>query len=127
VALGGTLVQDLPSERPSEVVHQRSREEKTRRDHPVAIAPDTLLAQIAGAAEIAVNSRHHQAIERLAPGLAVSGTAPDGVPEAVESAGGSWLLAVQWHPENLAGDPVSERIFGDFVRAARDRAGARRS
>jgi putative glutamine amidotransferase len=127
VALGGTLVQDIPSERPSDVVHQRARDEKTRRDHPVAVAPGTRLARIAGAAEIAVNSRHHQAIERLAPGLAVSGTAPDGVPEAVESDGGPWLLAVQWHPENLAGDAVSERIFGDFVQAARDQAGTRRA
>lgn len=124
VALGGTLVQDIPSERPSEVVHQRTPDEKTRRDHQVAVTPGTLLAGIAGASEIAVNSRHHQAIERLAPGLAVSGTAPDGVAEAVESVGGPWLLAVQWHPENLAGDPVSERLFADFVRAARDRAGA---
>ena len=127
VALGGTLVQDIPSERPSDVVHQRTRDEKTRRDHQVAVAPGTRLARIAGAAEIAVNSRHHQAIERLAPGLAVSGTAPDGVPEAVESAGDAWLLAVQWHPENLAGDAVSERIFEDFVQAARHRAGTRRS
>ena len=127
VALGGTLVQDIPSERPSEVVHQRSRDEKTRRDHEVAIAPGTRLARIARASRIAVNSRHHQAIEELAPGLAVSGTAPDGVPEAVESAAGPWLLAVQWHPENLAGDPISERIFGDFVQAARARAEARRS
>ena len=127
VALGGTLVQDIPSERPSDVVHQRTRDEKTRRDHVVAVAPGSRLARIAGAAEIAVNSRHHQAIESLAPGLSVSGMAPDGVPEAVESAGGAWLLAVQWHPENLEGDAVSERIFGDFVEAARDRAGARRA
>ncbi len=126
VALGGTLVQDIPSERPSGVVHQRTRDEKARLDHPVAIAPGSRLAHIAGAPEIAVNSRHHQAIERVAPGLAVSGTAPDGVAEAVESDGEAWLLAVQWHPENLAGDPVSERIFGEFVRAARDRASAAR-
>ena len=104
VALGGTLVQDIPTERPSPVVHQRAQEEKTRRDHRVAIAPGTRFASIAGVAEIAVNSRHHQAIERVAPGLAVSATAPDGVPEAVEASGESWLVAVQWHPENLAGD-----------------------
>lgn len=122
VALGGTLVQDIPSERPSEVVHQRTAEEKTRRDHHVAIAPGTRLAALAGAPEIAVNSRHHQAIDAVAPGLAVSGTAPDGVPEAVEAPGESWLVAVQWHPENLAGDPVSERLFAEFVRAARGRA-----
>ena len=122
VALGGTLVQDIPEERPSDVVHARSREEKTRLDHTVAITPDTRLAALAAAAEVRVNSRHHQAIETVAPGLAISGTSPDGLPEAVESAGDAWVVAVQWHPENLAGDPVSRRLFADFVRAARERA-----
>jgi putative glutamine amidotransferase len=125
VALGGTLVQDIPSERPSPVVHQRSQAEKTRRDHRVAIAPDTRLSAIAAAPEAAVNSRHHQAIDRVAPGLAVSAVAPDGMPEAVEAAGDPWLVAVQWHPENLAGDPVSERLFGEFLRAARAKASGR--
>lgn len=125
VALGGTLVQDIPSERPSPVVHQRSQEEKTRRDHRVAIAPGTLLAAIAAAPEAAVNSRHHQGIDRVAPGLAVSAVAPDGMAEAVEAAGDPWLVAVQWHPENLAGDPVSERLFAEFLRIARARAAVR--
>lgn len=118
VALGGTLVQDIPSQQPSPVVHQRSRDEKTRRDHRVAIAPGTRLASIAGVADVAVNSRHHQAIERVASGLLVSATAPDGVPEAVETPGDGWLMAVQWHPENLAGDWVSEGLFAAFVRVA---------
>jgi putative glutamine amidotransferase len=123
VALGGTLVQDIPSERPSPVVHARSKkEEKTRRDHSVSIAPGTRLAAIAGVPEAAVNSRHHQAIGRLAPGLAVSALAPDGLPEAVEETGANWLVAVQWHPENLGGDPGSGRLFAEFLRAARDRA-----
>jgi putative glutamine amidotransferase len=119
VALGGTLVQDLGLERPSGVVHQTENEEKTSLDHRVAISPGTRLASIAGAAEVAVNSRHHQAIARLAPGLAVCATAEDGVPEAVEAPRESWLVAVQWHPENLSGDPVSRELFADFVRAAR--------
>jgi putative glutamine amidotransferase len=123
VALGGTLVQDLPLERPSPVVHQTADAppQKTRLDHTVAVAPGTRLASIAGASEIAVNSRHHQAIARVAPGLAVSATAEDGVPEAVESSGSpeGWLVAVQWHPENLAGDPASTRLFAEFVEAAR--------
>ncbi len=126
VALGGTLVQDIPAGRPSEVVHARTKEEKTRLDHTVAVAPGTRLAALAGSASVRVNSRHHQAIETVAPGLAVSGTAPDGLPEAVESADGAWVLAVQWHPENLAGDPVSRSLFFDFVRAARERAAAKR-
>jgi putative glutamine amidotransferase len=119
VALGGTLVQDLPIERPSPVVHQNEDDEKTRRDHRVEVAPGTRLAAIAGASALAVNSRHHQAIARVAPGLAVSATAEDGVPEAVESAGDAWLVAVQWHPENLTEDPASAGLFAEFVQAAR--------
>jgi putative glutamine amidotransferase len=118
-------VQDLPSERPSPVAHQRTRQEKTRRDHRVAIAPGTLLSAIVGAPEAAVNSRHHQAIDRVARGLAISAVAPDGVVEGVEAADDSWLVAVQWHPENLAGDPVSERLFAEFLRIARARLSAR--
>jgi len=130
VARGGTLVQDIPSERPSEVVHQtsrdglgeRAREERVRRmDHAVKPANGTLLSEIAGAAEFSVNSRHHQAIDAVGEGLRVSAVAPDGVPEAVEGDGGSWLVAVQWHPENLS-DDVSRRLFGEFARVARERA-----
>ncbi len=126
VALGGTLVQDIPTERPSDVVHARERD-KTRLDHAVAIEPGTRLADLSGGAEVLVNSRHHQAIESVAPGLAVSGTSPDGLAEAVETAGGPWLVAVQWHPENLAaaGDPVSRRLFAEFAVAAREAAARR--
>jgi putative glutamine amidotransferase len=121
VALGGTLVQDIPSERPSTVVHLVPKKENERRDHMVEIKPGTHLARIASAAEIHVNSRHHQAIERAAPGLRVSAVAPDGLVEAVES-DGPWLVAVQWHPENLLKDPVSRRLFAEFARAAREHA-----
>jgi putative glutamine amidotransferase len=124
VAMGGTLVQDIPSERPSPVLHQRRRAEKTRLDHRVAFTPGTELSRIAGAPDAAVNSRHHQAIEEVAAALTVSAVAPDGVPEAVEAAGDPWLVAVQWHPENLAGDALSRSLFLEFVRRARNRAGA---
>jgi putative glutamine amidotransferase len=122
VALGGTLVQDIPEERPSEVIHETPKEPRIRRDHAVAIARGSRLSTIVGASEIEVNSRHHQAIDRVAPDLTVSGTAPDGVPEAVEAPGQGWLVAVQWHPENLAGDSASERLFAEFARAARERS-----
>jgi putative glutamine amidotransferase len=123
VALGGTLVQDIPAERPSEVVHARGSDQKTRLDHTVSVAPRTRLAAFASGPEVRVNSRHHQAIENVAPGLSVSGTSPDGLAEAVEAQNGAWVVAVQWHPENLPEDPVSRRLFSDFVRAARQRAG----
>ena len=120
VALGGTLVQDLPSERPSPIAHERREKHKNRRDHSVSLARGSRLAQIAGAAEISVNSRHHQAIEKPAGGLRVAATAPDGVIEAVEAGPDRWLLAVQWHPENLAGDPVSRRLFAEFALVVRE-------
>lgn len=120
VALGGTLVQDIPREHPSPIVHQRDQVEKTRLDHRVAISPGTRLASIAGVGDIEVNSRHHQAVARVAPGLTVSATAPDGVPEAVESPRDTWLIAVQWHPENLRGDSVSVGLFSEFLRATRE-------
>ena len=118
VARGGTLVQDLPLERPSDVSHRLPKAEN-RRDHPVRVDPDTRLGRIARAREIDVNSRHHQAIEQPADGLVVSATAPDGVIEAVEAAEGRWLVAVQWHPENLRDDGVSRRLFREFVEAVR--------
>ena len=120
VAFGGTLVQDIPSARPSPLVHQRAYREKTRLDHTVAIAAGTRLARIAQAAEIPVNSRHHQAIDSVAPGLVVSATSPDDLVEAVEDRQGR-VLAVQWHPENLAADPVSQRLISDFALAAGER------
>jgi putative glutamine amidotransferase len=122
VALGGTLHQDIPSERPSDVTHEVPGQDPERRDHKVELKPGTRLSEIARASEIEVNSRHHQAVERLAPGIDVSALAPDGLIEAFESAS-PWLLAVQWHPENLLQDPVSRRLFADFARAARERAG----
>lgn len=124
VARGGTLVQDLPLERPSEISHRRPKEQN-RRDHPVRVEPDTRLGRIAGAREIDVNSRHHQAIEHPADGLVVSATAPDGVIEAVESGEGRWLVAVQWHPENLRDDAVSRQLFREFVEAVQGRSRSR--
>ena len=121
VARGGTLVQDLPLERPSEVAHRRPKKEN-RRDHPVTVEPGTRLARIAGGSEIDVNSRHHQAIERAADGFVVAATAPDGVIEAIEAKDGRWLVAVQWHPENLTDDAVSQRLFREFVAEVRRRS-----
>jgi putative glutamine amidotransferase len=121
VALGGTLHQDIPSERPSDVAHEVPGAHPERRDHSVEVKPGTLLADIAQAPEIEVNSRHHQAVERLGGGVAVSAVAPDGLIEAFESES-PWLLAVQWHPENLLADSASLRIFAEFARAVRERA-----
>ncbi len=111
VALGGTLYQDLDSERPGPIVHSGGDE----RRHAIRVEPDSLLARTLGTEQATVNSRHHQAIRDLAPGLRAVGWADDGLIEAVEPAdrGAPWMLAVQWHPEDL-----NERaLFDGFARA----------
>jgi putative glutamine amidotransferase len=68
---------------------------------------------------VQVNSMHHQGIKRLAPGLRACAFAPDGLIEGVESANSTYLVGVQWHPEELAeAHPAMNRLFTDFVRAA---------
>jgi len=123
VALGGTLVQDLPSQRPEGLDHQQRPKDRTRLDHTVRVGASTRLSGLMGATDVSVNSRHHQAVDRLAPGLVVSATAPDGTIEAAEAPGPRWCVAVQWHPENLKDDPASRRLFEAFARAVRERAG----
>jgi len=109
VALGGTLYQDLNSERPGSVPHNESS------NHDVRVEPGSLLERTLGARSASVNSRHHQAIRDLAPGLKAVAWADDGVIEAAEPADASapWIVAVQWHPEDL----TERALFDGFARA----------
>jgi putative glutamine amidotransferase len=94
--------------------------------HPVTVSGS--LARIVGTDRIDVNSVHGQALDRLAPGLVIEATAPDGTIEAVAmpSAPG-WLLGVQWHPEwGYARNPDSLAIFRAFGDACRAYASSRR-
>jgi putative glutamine amidotransferase len=124
VALGGTLLQDIASERPGSLAHSQKapRYEAT---HAVKVLGEgTRLGRVLGTLEIQVNSMHHQAIERLGEGLREVAWAPDGVIEAVEMPGDErFVLGVQWHPEELAGhDPAARNLFAAIVDAARHRA-----
>lgn len=120
VALGGTLVQDLATERPSHIQHPRSAE-RASRVHRVRIASPSRLADAICAKEIAVNSLHHQAVDRVAPSLCVVAHAPDDVVEACESTEDWWAVGVQWHPEELVADaePWDRRLFEAFRDACR--------
>jgi len=117
VALGGTLIQHIPDEVPGALPHEQPNP-RTEPGHTVAVKAGTLLAQIAGAAELPVNSAHHQAAKDEPAGIVVSGRAPDGVIEAIESPVHRFCLGVQWHPEYAisAADP---KIFAALVAAAR--------
>jgi putative glutamine amidotransferase len=122
VALGGTLWQDLPSERPGRVDHnpETARNERT---HLVRLEPGSLIAGAMGGTEVRVNSFHHQAVRDLAPNLVATGWTEDGLIEAAEGVpGGPWLLAVQWHPEEMHAD-VRSPDRGLF-RALVERAGS---
>ncbi len=132
VALGGTLhqkVHDLPGRRD----HRGgpgTPEERYGPRHPVALSGRLagMLGAPLGAGEILVNSLHGQAIDRLAPGLAVEAVAPDGTIEAVrvEYAAG-FAFGVQWHPEwRYADDPASVALFAAFGNACRDYAAGTR-
>jgi putative glutamine amidotransferase len=104
VAMGGTLIQDIPSEHPSDIDHDQS-ERRTQRVHDIEIESGSMLADAMGASRATVNSSHHQAIARVASGLRVTARAPDGIIEGAESTDPEWwLLGVQWHPEELIRD-----------------------
>ena len=121
VALGGTLLQDIPSLRPGAANHDLSPR-RTERVHDLAIEPRSFLAGVVGDTAIAVNSSHHQAIDAVAAVLRVSATSPDGIVEAVEPiAGDWWMIAVQWHPEELTAtpEPWDRRLFSAFAEAVR--------
>lgn len=117
VALGGTLVQDIPSQRPDALDHDGAGR-RDERVHPVRVTPASRLASALGADELRVNSFHHQAVSQLAPGLVTVATAPDGIVEGVEWQGdGWWMVGVQWHPEELTAtpEPWDRALFAAFV------------
>lgn len=128
VAMGGTLIQDIPSDVPGAATHEAG-ENRVEIAHEVAIEPGSTLARLLGATRVGVNSFHHQAAKRIGEGLRVSATSPgDGIVEGLEMPGQTFVVAVQWHPENFwKTSPVFDGLFTGFVEAARRAAQARRS
>ena len=119
VALGGTLYQDLPSERPSDVAH-RQAEDKFEFSHDIVVLPDTPLCSLLGTTRTRGNSFHHQAVKALGRGLRVMAEAEDGVIEAFWSTEHPYLRAYQWHPERLyKKDENSRVLFYDFISACK--------
>jgi putative glutamine amidotransferase len=123
VYLGGSLWQDLPTQAPSAVDHSQS-ETPDQLAHAVQViepgAPvGERLTRENGEDGQRVNSRHHQAIRRLAEGFVPVALSPDGLVEAaVLDRDGWWVRAVQWHPENLIALDAQRALWIDFVRAA---------
>jgi putative glutamine amidotransferase len=117
VALGGSLHQDLEAE--LGLAGHQQPPPKDRPGHAVTVAPGTLLARLAGAGELGVNSTHHQAVREPGKGAVVSARAADGVIEAIELPGRRFALGVQWHPEGLRREPRHAAIYAGLVAATR--------
>ncbi|MBI5197990.1 MAG: gamma-glutamyl-gamma-aminobutyrate hydrolase family protein [Nitrospirae bacterium] len=110
VALGGTLIQDIPL--------QLSRSLNHRGVHVVSVSKNSFLSRIVGNKKtISIQSSHHQAIDRLGKGLEISGTAPDGIIEAVEYPDYPFFIGIQWHPERGKEKKHDRLLFKAFVRA----------
>lgn len=126
----GTLVQDIPAERPGREVHGNTDlaagVKKGDAEHEATLSAGSRLAKLAGAERVHINSSHHQAIDTTGEGLRVTARSEEGIVEGVELEGaGQWVVGVQWHPERMPDDAFAQEIFGDFVAAVeRSRAAA---
>lgn len=122
VALGGTLVQDIPSQ-VSDAIKHSGGELGPALTHSVDMDQDSLIARVFGTTTMPVNSWHHQAVKGLGRGLKVTCRARDGVVEGLESDEGKRVLAVQYHPEEIAADfPQFQKLFDWLVSEARCRS-----
>lgn len=119
VGMGGTLFQDLPAEKPSDINH-RQEEEGTVPTHSVSVVEGSVMHNIFGKQEIQVNTFHHQAIDKLAPGLKIVGWSNDSVPELIEAYPHRQILGTQFHPEifTAAGDALMGKLFKFLVNKA---------
>ena len=125
VAMGGTLIQDIPSQVPGALPHSVP-EPRFAIAHEVWVTKgsklSTLLADHMEDGETChVNSRHHQSVQKTAPGFDVTATSPDGVIEAMEMPSAPFCLAVQWHPENFWRTGEFRSLFEGLVQAANAR------
>ena len=118
VALGGNLFLHIPEDLPNAIPHKDSQDRGHR--HSLDIKPGSLMERVYGDGEIRVSSRHHMAIDDLAPGFAVTARCPDGVIEAIESEMPDWFaIGTQFHPESDAASALDRRVFEEFIDGIR--------
>ncbi|WP_242363835.1 gamma-glutamyl-gamma-aminobutyrate hydrolase family protein [Limosilactobacillus antri] len=117
IALGGSVYQDLSEDSRQTLKHSQDAPGNLPSHHINAV-PGSRLFKLTGSRAY-VNSRHHQTLHQIAPGLQVTASADDQVPEAVESVNSDQILAVQWHPENMfKHDQASQNLFADLLQRA---------
>jgi putative glutamine amidotransferase len=114
VAMGGTLIQDIPSSIKTDLDHAKQYER-----HDIEVQPDTLIASLVGAGKILGNTSHHQAVDKPGKGLKVTSHSPtDGIIESLELQDYPFGIAVQWHPEMIYSEPTHLALFQGLVKAA---------
>lgn len=119
IAAGGTIYQDIYSQRTKPLKHTQ-KAPRWYPTHKIDIKPESKLAQILDAAEVRVNSFHHQAINQLAPGFIISATASDGVIEGIENPEHPFMMGLQCHPEWMwEKDSRFLRLFKSFIKEAK--------
>ncbi|GAF40330.1 glutamine amidotransferase [Agrilactobacillus composti DSM 18527 = JCM 14202] len=115
VALGGDLYQDIDTQVDSAYIEHNQLIAGDLPAHDIKVASSSHLSDVVGT-RLYVNSRHHQAIHKVGRGLHVTAKAPDGIVEAIESNKNDNIVAVQWHPENLADQQSEDQaLFDDFI------------
>jgi len=126
VKFGGTLYQDLKSDTQIDFDH-RQDEKRDEATHTVTVSDRESHLGGAFQGHCRVNSFHHQAIKRVGRGLRVTAYSEDGLVEAVEAADGyPYLVAVQWHPEEIAEQAEQKRLLQQFLDRCRTKAKERR-
>jgi len=115
VAAGGSILQHIETQKGG-IKHQQC-DKAYHPVHEVTILQETRLARILGTKPLGVNSTHHQAVDRIAPGFKISATAEGGIIEAIEKKGPSLVLGVQWHPERLCNDKRNIKLFQALINS----------
>jgi Predicted glutamine amidotransferases len=120
VAFGGTLHQHLPGM--ADLIRHGVPVEDTQELHDLRSAPASRLRGLAGEGDLTGSSHHHQGIDELGDGLVATGWTEDDLVEAIERDTETWMLGVQWHPEETAAqDPVQQALFDGLTQRARRR------
>jgi putative glutamine amidotransferase len=121
VARGGTLYQDLGTQLPETHPHAMSHLPRATLTHEIVVERGSHLAEILGVERLGVNSLHHQAVREPGTGLKVVALADDGVVEAMEATDRRFVVAVQYHPEELIEtDELSRKLFAAFARSCQE-------
>jgi len=119
VTMGGNLFLHIPEDLPTAIPHRDPQDPGHR--HSLEIQPGSLMERVYGDGEIRVSSRHHMAVDEVAPGFQVTARCPDGVIEAIESEREDWIaIGTQFHPENEAASALDVRVFEEFLDLVRE-------